>query len=487
MTASGLQSDATTNTMIQPRQFRYLLCCSAVLTLLLPAVGSLQAQEAGEYGHYTVYDPDLLPRAEYERRRTAVLERLQPEEAMLVTAAEPRVRSNDVDYEFRQRNSLLYLAGITEPGAALLLTATPIEIDGVMTNQVLFVPDRNRFTETWTGILVGPQQAPSVYGVRAAVSRSRLHETVRRARPRTLYYDGWGAGERLVDVLTGDTVRATTAFSERARQLLPTTEIRNASEILDGLRLVKSSAEVELLRRAVQITVEAHRETIRAARVGMHEYELEAIMEMHFHRRGAESPGYTSIVGSGPNSCILHYSTNRRRTEAGDLVLMDCGAELHGYSADLTRTIPISGRFTEEQRAIYELVLRAHAAAIDQCRSGNSFWAPHMTAARIIADGLIRLGILRDAKQVHRYFPHGTSHYLGLDVHDVGPHSLLEPGMVLTVEPGIYIPAGSDCDERWWNIGVRIEDDILVTEADPENLSRDLERTVEEIESLMNE
>jgi Xaa-Pro aminopeptidase len=251
------------------------------------------------------------------------------------------------------------------------------------------------------------------------------------------------------------------------------------------MREVKDSAELRLMRKAIAITVEGHREAMRNAHPNMHEYEIEALIEYGFKRRGAEDVGYPSIVGSSYNACILHYTTNRRASSTGDLVLADCGAEYHGYSADVTRTFPINGRFTPEQLTIYNIVLEAQDSGIAACRSGAPFKAPHEAALSVITRRLKAEGIIESDKQVKEYFMHGTSHYLGLDVHDAGTRGPLKPGVVVTVEPGIYIAEGSACDKRWWNIGIRIEDDILVTAAEPENLSGALPRTAKSIEALM--
>lgn len=257
--------------------------------------------------------------------------------------------------------------------------------------------------------------------------------------------------------------------------------------ILNDLRIQKTDEEMALLRRAIDITVDAHREVARAIEPGMHEYEAQAIIEYVFMREGSEAPGFASIVASGENSVILHYSTNRRQMEADDMVVIDIGAEYRGYTADITRTLPVNGVFSEEQRAIYEIVLEAQEAGIEAARAGNSFGAPGQVATMIIAEGLQELGLIESPEQVRRFFMHGTSHYLGLYVHDVGDYGELQPGQVITVEPGIYISPADDVDRRWWNIGVRIEDDVLITEGDPEVMSLGAPRTVEEVESLMRE
>ncbi|MBM4183155.1 MAG: M24 family metallopeptidase [Gemmatimonadetes bacterium] len=258
--------------------------------------------------------------------------------------------------------------------------------------------------------------------------------------------------------------------------------------LLGDLRTQKTDAEMVLLQRAIDITGEAHRAVMTQVRPGWTEYEIEALIEYTFKRNGSEYPGFPSIVGSGENSTILHYETNRRTTQAGDVVVIDIGAEYHGYTADVTRTIPLSGTYSHEQRTIYQLVYDAQEAGIRAARGGSPFRAPHEAAARVLAEGLARLGLISSATDqagLRRFFMHGTSHYLGLDVHDVGNGGPLVPGTVITVEPGIYIAASDDVDPKWWNIGVRIEDDVLITDGDPVLLSLGAPRQIDEIEALM--
>ena len=251
------------------------------------------------------------------------------------------------------------------------------------------------------------------------------------------------------------------------------------------LREVKLPEELTLMRKAISITCEAENELMKAAHPGMTEYQSEAVVEFFFKHRGAENEGYPSILGSKENSCVLHYTTNRKRFESGDLLLSDVGAEYHGYTADVTRTFPVNGKFTEQQKIIYNLVLEAQSAGIKACRKDSIFSVAHLAAVKLISQKLLQLGITKTEGSFRKYFMHGTSHYLGLDVHDVGNRGTLQPGQVITVEPGIYIPEGADCDPKWWNIGIRIEDDILITAGEPENLSACSPRTVEDIEALM--
>ncbi|WP_201985132.1 aminopeptidase P N-terminal domain-containing protein [Hymenobacter rubidus] len=258
-------------------------------------------------------------------------------------------------------------------------------------------------------------------------------------------------------------------------------------EKLDELRAIKTPEELVLLRRAIRISAQGQREVMKLLRPDMGEMEVQGLHEYVYRRYGAEFQGYPSIVGGGANGCILHYETNDRQRLDNDLVLMDCGAEYHGYSADVTRTAPPSGTFGPAQRQIYELVLAAQEAGFAACKPGASFDAPNKATQEVVAAGLLKLGIIKKKEEFRRYYPHGASHYLGLDVHDRGPGGPLQAGNVITVEPGIYIPAGSPCDPKWWNIGVRIEDDALITATGYENLSAEAPRTVADIEKLMAE
>ncbi|MTI30381.1 aminopeptidase P family protein [Xanthovirga aplysinae] len=255
--------------------------------------------------------------------------------------------------------------------------------------------------------------------------------------------------------------------------------------MMNSLREVKSPEELVLLRKAINISAIGQREVMKAMQEGMSELEIQGIHEFVFKKYGAEYEGYPSIVGAGNNGCVLHYIDNSKTKVEDELVLMDLGAEYHGYSADVTRTIPVNGKFNKEQRAIYELVYKAQEAGFEACKPGASFRAPHEAARAVINQGLKELGIISDVEVEHNYFPHGTSHYLGLDVHDRGNYGDLKEGTVITVEPGIYIPEGSPCDKKWWGIAVRIEDDILITKEGFENLSKLAPRAPEEIENLM--
>ncbi len=282
---------------------------------------------------------------------------------------------------------------------------------------------------------------------------------------------------------------AATTKAERRAAISPTPPGRydgaTLGEILDELRETKSPEELVLLRRAIAISTAAQCEVLKLLRPDMGEMAVQGLHEYVYRRYGAEFQGYPSIVGGGANGCILHFEANDRLRLDNDLLLMDCGAEYHGYTADVTRTAPPSGTFSPAQRQIYELVLAAQEAGLAACRPGNPFSAPGRAAQEVVAQGLIKLGIIRKKEDFRLYFPHGTSHYLGLDVHDRGRYGPLAAGQVITVEPGIYIPAGAPCDAKWWNTGVRIEDDVLITPTGYENLSAAAPRTVADIEALM--
>ncbi|AXT20156.1 M24 family metallopeptidase [Flavobacteriaceae bacterium AU392] len=264
-------------------------------------------------------------------------------------------------------------------------------------------------------------------------------------------------------------------------------DTRTLSTIMAGLRQIKTEEEMKLLTKAIRISAIGQREIMKAMHVNMSEIEIQGVHEFIYKKYGSEYEGYPSIVGAGENGCVLHYIENNKLKVENDLVLMDLGAEYHGYSADVTRTIPANGKFSEEQKTIYDLVYDAQEAGIEAARIGNSFRAPGRAASKVLTEGLLKLGIIKNANEVRRYFPHGTSHYLGLDVHDPGLYQDYEANMVITVEPGIYIPEGSPCDEKWWGIAVRIEDDILITENGPVNLSGEAPRKSEDIEALMKE
>lgn len=396
-------------------------------------------------------------------RREALVERLGPG-VIAIPAASTRSLERDVlqDNDFRQNDYFFYLTGLEAADAWLVITVAP----SGAAQPHLFLPHRNPAQETWTGKRIGPgpdaQRLTGIPNVHPLDSLDRILAGLRRTNPGPLY-----------TLLYYDT--ATNPRLGRWLEADAGIDIRNAIPVLDSARVIKDEAELVRLRRAIDITAAGQRAAMRSVHPGMFEYEIEAIVEYTFRRLGADRVGFPSIIGSGPNSTTLHYDTNRRRTEPGDLVVMDIGAEYGQYSADVTRTIPIDGHYTDRQRAIYELVLGAQQAAIDATRPGITVGELNRVARRYIDE---HSGTLCGERSCNRYFIHGLSHWLGMRVHDVGDYSMpLAPGAVITIEPGIYLP-----DEA---LGVRIEDDVLVTPTGAVVLSAGAPRTVAEIEALM--
>ncbi len=467
---------------------RYALFClvAAVLVGLISPV--VLAQAPGTVYRYELYEHDGLLVQRFAERRNRLLASMADSSAAVFFAADIRNRQNDVDYEYRQSSDLLYLTGVNTSGAKLMLIPQGIRIGGdtVLHRAILFLPERNPKMEAWSGVRPGPEEAERYLGVPKALPDSQwqavLDSVLRHSR--VLYITQWPT-QVVREPLFGEQVDVAGAAKGVLLKRYPHIEIKSQRTLLSSMREVKDSDEQALMQKAVDITVAGFLETMRQARTGMAEYELESIMEHAFRRLGAQDVGYPSIVGSGPNSCMLHYADNRRATERGDLVLMDCGAEYFGYTADITRTFPIKGTFDAEQKLLYNIVLEAQDSAIAACVPGHDWRKPHSRAVEVIRRRLLQEEIIKEPEQYQWYFMHGTSHYLGLDVHDAGSYSTLQVGTVLTVEPGIYIPAGSPCDPKWWNIGIRIEDNVVVTEKGPVVLSGSLPRSVQDIERVM--
>lgn len=435
---------------------------------------------------YEVHDEDHIPPHVYKERRDSVLASLAPNAIAVVFAADVRNRQNDVDYEYRQNSDLLYLTGAPEPFTTLLLVPRGVRVGERTVREILFVRERDRRTEQWQGVMMGPAEAMQFLRPDTALPVKELGSIMDKVLQNTDTVYCASLPTRSVTVpLAGRNLYADADLRKWLKERRPEIVLKTSMPILARMREVKDTAELRLLRTAIDISIDGHYAMMRGARPGMKEYELEALIEYTFKRKGAEDVGYPSIVGSSYNACILHYTANRRATKMNDLVLADCGAEYHGYTADITRTFPLSGRFTKEQRSLYNVVLEAQDSGIAASVVGAPFRAPHRAAQTVIARRLMELGIIDTLEHVSRYFMHGTSHYLGLDVHDPGTGGPLRANSVITVEPGIYIPEGSPCDRRWWNIGIRIEDDILITAGGPVNLSERLIRTADEIEAVV--
>ena len=451
--------------------------------LLLPALlfsTLLMAQGTSEY------PDDYLSPAFHAGRRAAFREKMPERSVALFFASPQKVRNNDVNYIYAPSKNLYYLTGLEEPNALLLLFKQPVTLLGKTGTEFLFVQPRNPQREMWTGKILGPAGVMQKYQMENVFTTdqfsgrlldfAQLDTIMTSFRTEQILFKYPGRG----DLLANMAASLDSALLQAGKTPMPSP----ATAILHQLRGIKQPEEIVLMEKVINMSVEGHNRVIRSIRPGMHEYDAQALMEYEFKSRGSEYVGYPSINGSGANSCILHYETNQRTLQDGDLLLNDCGAEYHGYSADVTRTIPVNGKFSTEQKIIYELVLAAQDAAFAVCKPGNQFSDPHNAALKVITAGLKQLGIIQTDNQARIYFPHGTSHHLGLDVHDMGSRSTLQPGMIFTVEPGIYIPPNSNCDKKWWSIGVRIEDDLLITNDGYRNLSAGSPRSVEDIEKM---
>jgi Xaa-Pro aminopeptidase len=407
--------------------------------------------------------------------------------AALFLAAPPKNRANDVNYEYHQDPNFYYLTGHLQANAALLLFNEPVIVGGKSVKEIFFLERKDASKETWTGVRLGNDGAEKVLNFSTVYPIDTLQEIVDvvYASIDTLYFAP--PYKDVHDHAIDKKLTNATDVIDSLKKKYTNLTISSPSKFLAPLRMRKTPEELRLMRKAIDITCEAHNEILKKSEPGWYEYQIQALGEYIFKKHGCEYTGYPCIVGSGNNSTILHYETNRRKIESGDFIEMDIGGEYHGYTADVTRSFPINGTFTPEQRAIYEIVLEAADSGIAVAKRGNRFRGPHDAAVSVIKKGLVRLGISKDGADYMKYFMHGTSHYLGLDVHDAGTGDLLEPDVVITVEPGIYIREGSPCDAKWWKIGCRVEDDILITETGNENLSKSSPRTIHEIEALMKE
>jgi Xaa-Pro aminopeptidase len=427
-----------------------------------------------------------------KQRREQFMERIRGG-AAIFPAASMFLRNGDVEHEYRQDSDFYSLTGFEEPSAVAVFVP-----DHPETPFTLFVQPKDRAKEVWTGWRAGEEGAKRDYLADAAFTIDKLDEELPKliSKADTLYY-------RFGDVAFDERIAALMRRFQRERQRngFGPRAIVDPAELLHDLRLVKTAEDIKLLRRAVDITSEGHIAAMQALKPGMYEYEIEAVLRYVFRKHGSPRHGYAPIVGAGANATVLHYVTNNSLINDGDLLLIDAGAEYGYFTGDVTRTTPASGRFTKAQAEVYQVVLDAQLEAIRAVRPGATFIDAHNAAVRALVEGLLRLGLLEgDAEKIieekkpfEKFYMHRTSHWLGMDVHDVGPYKVadewrvLEPGMVLTIEPGLYIAEDlDDVDARYLGIGIRIEDDVLVTPEGAEVLSSRVPKTIEEIESLMN-
>ena len=430
--------------------------------------------------------------AEFKHRRARLMAALNDNDVAVVPGASIRYRNRDTEYPFRQDSDFYYLTGFEEPDSVLVLIpgAEPAAA-------VLFCPERDPAREQWTGERLGPERAPQTLGVDAAFPNSELDEVL----PRLL--DGrWRVYAALGENPEFDQRLIACASTARARGATTgACEFQPLQRLLHEQRLTKSPGEQRLMAAAGEITARAHIDAMQRCRPGWTETQLEAVLVHRFMQGGARAPAYPSIVAGGRNACVMHYVKNDSLLRDGDMVLIDAGCELQHYASDVTRTFPINGTYTPRQRELYELVLSSQAAALEAAVPGAPCTAPQDASTRVLAQGLIDLGLLGgsleqtlETETYQRFTVHRCSHWLGIDVHDVGEYRRdgewreLQPGMVLTIEPGLYIPDApefDDVDEAWRGMGVRIEDDVLIEESGNRVLTDGVPKAAQEIEALM--
>lgn len=421
------------------------------------------------------------------------MNRLGPDSVAIISSAPEATRSNDTNYRFRQNSDFFYLTGFDEPESIAVIKPNDEEH-----KYTLFVRPRNPEREIWDGRRAGVEGALSVHGADAAHPieefPAKLGDLISNAR--NLYYR-IGAGNPELD---DQIIKQISRMRIMGRKNInPPEAIIDTGAILHEMRLIKSADEIELMQRAADIAAEAHVEAMKQVRPGMNEYEIEALLEYNFRRNGAAGPAYTSIVGAGANATVLHYINNDATLNDGDLLLVDAGAEYQGYASDITRTFPVNGRFTPAQRDIYDLVLETQMDCVKRARPGVSMEELKSHSIEMLTEGMVRLGLLAgepakliEEKKYEQFYMHGLGHFLGIDVHDVGRYfhdgesRRLEPGMVITVEPGLYVSEKTEnIPDKYLGIGVRIEDDVLITEDGPRVLSNKVPKQPEEIEELM--
>jgi Xaa-Pro aminopeptidase len=428
---------------------------------------------------------------EFQRRRKRLMDMMGDDTIAIVPTSPVRIRNRDVEYPFRHDSDFYYLTGFSEPeSVAVLIPGRP---SGEF---ILFCRERDALMETWNGLRAGLEGAVEKHGADDAFPIEDLDDIL----PGLL-----GDQERIFYTMGNDpgfdqrVVSWVKHVRDQARSgISAPDEFISLNHILHDMRLYKSRQEVKAMRHAARISAAAHKRAMQACKPGMFEYQIEAELIHEFMQKGARSSAYTSIVGGGANSCILHYTDNNTELADGDVLLIDAGAEYESYASDITRTFPVNGVFTEAQRQIYEVVLSAQEAGIEAVQPGNHWNEPHEAAVLAITEGLVSLGILKGRVRTlikdhaySKYYMHRTGHWLGMDVHDVGDYKvdgewrMLESGMVLTIEPGLYMAPGRGLAKKWWDIGVRIEDDVLVTKTGYDVLSKDMPKSIEDIEALM--
>jgi Xaa-Pro aminopeptidase len=431
------------------------------------------------------YFEDGLSPAFHKERREA-LRKLMPDNSVAILFTNPvKMRSNDTDFTFRPNSDFYYLTGFREPNAALIVFKSPVSINGQQVDEILYVQPKDPKREQWDGERMGVEAVKSkldfshVFVQTEFLNQSGL-DLKKFSQVLTFDYGDIESGSY------NNQLKGMIAKLKEAHTTPMKLGDAALNQMMSKLRVIKQPEEIKLLTKAIDISGKGHVEAFKSIQPGTSERAIQGVHEFVHKAYGAEYTGYGSIIGAGNNSCILHYVDNSVTDLKEGVLLMDVGAEYRGYSGDITRTVPVKGVFSPEEKAVYELVLSALEAGIKACQPGRDFQEVDRAARKVIDDGLVALGITKSGER-HPFFPHGIGHHLGLDVHDRGAYGKMEPGMVLTVEPGIYIPKGSNTDPKWWGIGIRIEDNILITPSGNANLSAGVPKTVAEIEKTMKE
>ena len=443
------------------------------------------------YSYTQEYFDDLGP--EFHKKKRQEFRSLMPANSVAFIFTSPIMkRSNDTDYMYHQDPNFYYLTGWREPhGVLVIFKDDQFDSDGSY-NEIMYVREKNEYREMWDGRRLGIKGAKKMSFDRVKLRSEFIENTIPIENFSNILntnirddvrdfkddkYDLFDIQNKFQEIVSK---KESDILGDLNKQFFSS----SINQIMSKLRQTKDPLEIELLTKAIRISALAQIEVMRAIHNDMTEREVQGIHEFIYRKYGAAHEGYNSIVGAGGNACVLHYVTNEDMDIKDKLILMDVGAEYRGYTADVTRTIPVNGKFNNEQKIIYDLVYKSQEEAIKEAIIGNSFNDIYLKSYDIIAKGLIDLGIIDDYREARKYYPHGVSHHIGLDVHDPGSRDLME-NMVITVEPGIYIPENSNTDPKWWNIGVRIEDDILITNSGPVNLSIDAPRRSDEIEVIM--
>ena len=429
---------------------------------------------------------------EFRARRDQLIQQMGEGVAIIPTAPET-IRTRDSHYPYRFDSYFYYLTGFKEPEAVLFVMAVKAP------KTILFCRDKDIEREIWDGFRFGPDAAKELFGFDEAYSIQQLDEIAPKllANQDALFYSlgadaAWDS--KVTAWLNHLRTQARTGISAPDQVL-------DVRKLLDEMRLIKSPFEMDLMHRSANIAAAAHQRAMQFTKPGMMEYEVEAEFLHEFYRRGAQAPAYASIVAGGANACTLHYNANNAQLRDGDLLLIDAGCELDGYASDITRTFPVNGKFSPAQKDLYQLVLAAQAAAIEKVAPGQHWNAPHEAALKVLAQGFVDLGLCQgtvdaviESGSYRQFYMHRTGHWLGLDVHDAGEYKdkqdawrVLEPGMTLTIEPGCYVRPADKVPEHFWNIGIRIEDDAIVTPAGCEIMTKAAPKTISEIESLMHD